>query len=255
MKGQMDYESQELLNRYLLFHYGQAEDLAPFPFIPREWLHFPVRCITECLDFSRLTPQSTALDLGCSVGRSSFELARYCSQVSAVDISQGFIAAAKNIQKKGSLPYQMLEVGNISVERVAQLPPQIKRERVDFICEDVTEFLAHASPYDVVVAANLICRLQDPTIFLQRLQNAVKNQGQLILISPYSWLETFTPRHLWLGQKQNVLDHLSSLLGTSFTLVKSLELPFLIREHLRKYELGISQASIWKKRDAVIIDF
>ncbi|NDC01228.1 MAG: methyltransferase domain-containing protein, partial [Verrucomicrobia bacterium] len=44
-----------------------------------------------------------ALDLGCAVGRSSFELAAKVPEVIAIDFSRAFIRAARKLAKNGSL--------------------------------------------------------------------------------------------------------------------------------------------------------
>ncbi len=71
--------------------------------------------------------------------------------------------------------------------------------------------------------------------------------GQLIVTSPYSWLEEFTPRTQWL-KGVNGLDALKNILNQHFSLKKAFDMPFLLREHLRKYQWGVSQASLWIKK-------
>ena len=75
------YETDRAVAEYLLFHYGSPEQVLPFDFGPVSALNFPTRCVTDCLDRVRLPSSPRALDLGCAVGRASFELARFCSQV------------------------------------------------------------------------------------------------------------------------------------------------------------------------------
>jgi hypothetical protein len=92
-----------------------------------------------------------------------------------------------------------------------------------------------------VLAANLLCRLPDPTLFLGRMHSFIKRDGVstwraalglqtclagclpvecccpgsctcpslqvLVLVSPYSWLPGWTPRDKWLG---GFLDQASS---------------------------------------------
>ncbi|HKI69833.1 MAG TPA: methyltransferase domain-containing protein, partial [Verrucomicrobiae bacterium] len=86
------YETDRAVSEYLLFHYGTPEDILPYNFGPIAALNYPVRCVTECLDVKRLPAQARALDLGCAVGRSSFELARHCAEVIGIDFSHRFCA-------------------------------------------------------------------------------------------------------------------------------------------------------------------
>ncbi|MBV8100293.1 MAG: methyltransferase domain-containing protein, partial [Verrucomicrobia bacterium] len=91
------YETDLLLNQYLLFHYGTAEDQLPYSFGPQDALFYPSRCVNDFLPgIGRI---SRALDLGCAVGRSTFELTRWANEVIGIDLSSQFIAAAQAMQK------------------------------------------------------------------------------------------------------------------------------------------------------------
>ena len=53
--------------------------------------------------------------------------------------------------------------------------------------------------FDAVLAANVIERLADPALFLDRLAGLVKASGVVVLASAFSWSEHDTPRDCWLG--------------------------------------------------------
>ena len=77
----------------------------------------------------------------------------------------------------------------------------------------------------------------------------VKPGGQLIITSPYTWLEEFTPREHWLGGRDgSTLEGLEAALTKDFQLTATRDLPFLIREHARKFQWSVAQASIWIRR-------
>ncbi len=246
------YETEAILNQYLLFHYGSDHDQLPFQFGPQNSLHFPIRCVAECLDVDSLPLHAKAVDLGCAVGGSSFELAKYCEQVVAIDNSHTFISAAQHIKYHGQLEYTLIEEGTRTVRRLAKRPKHIDFERIEFRCCDAMDLFQKPTPFDVILAANLLCRLPDPSTFLKLLPTLSAKGGQLILISPYSWLDEFTLRDNWLGagssSQNNLLESINELFEGCFQLVRYFDIPFLIREHLRKYEWGISQASIWKRK-------
>ena len=67
------YESHRLLAEYLLFHYGEPAEVLPYRFGPSEALGFPARIVSSCVEFALVPPDAHALDLGCAVGRASFE--------------------------------------------------------------------------------------------------------------------------------------------------------------------------------------
>ena len=100
--------------------------------------------------------------------------------------------------------------------------------------------------FDLVHAANLICRLPKPRKFLDRLPNLVKEGGYLLLATPFTWLEEYTPRSEWIGSgnSKEILEH---ILRPWFKLEYEEDLPFLIREHRRKYQYSVSWGSRWRR--------
>lgn len=236
------YEEDTTLGQYLLFHYGKEKEQLPYNFGPKDSLNFPVRCVQEGLNMAALPPNALALDLGCAVGRSSFELSRFCSHVTGIDSSKRFIQTAKAIQAHGQLEYIIPGEGVDKEKLVAKIPDGIDPKRVTFKQGDALEYLQKAEPFHVVLAANLLCRLPDPKLFLQTLKRAVLKGGQLILTSPYSWLEAYTPREKWLREEE-----IFSLLSPDFQRQRVFDLPFLLRQHKRKFEWGVALASTWKK--------
>ena len=53
--------------------------------------------------------------------------------------------------------------------------------------------------FDAVLAANLVCRLPEPMLFLHRLPSLVKPGGVAVIVSPHSWLPAWTPKAKWIG--------------------------------------------------------
>jgi hypothetical protein len=83
----------------------------------------------------------------------------------------------------------------------------------------------------------------------------VRPGGHLILSSPYTWLEEFTPKSAWLGGRYNpgghaerTLDGIKDALLGPFVHRSTKDLPFLIREHARKYQWSVAQATVWQRR-------
>ncbi len=243
------YETEKKAREYLLFHYGADENLLPYSFGPQNSLHFPVRCVTECLDLNTLSPNSKALDLGCAVGRSSFELSRYCKNVVAIDKSKLFISLAKRLQSGEEVRYTLLGEGGHTILRYARRPENSNPDRIEFLCSDVMMLSSYGEVFDVVLAANLLCRLPNPRQFLQNLHHFVVSNGQLVLASPYSWLEEYTDKENWLMlEGKSSLESIQDCINDYFELQRSFDLPFLIRDHQRKYEWGVSEVSVWKKK-------
>ncbi len=251
------YETNRLRDEYLLFHYGRPEEILPYDFGPSGALNFPGRAVRECLD--RLpSPGARALDVGCAVGRTSFELVRFgCAEVVGVDFSASFINAARILRDVGQLPYRRAEEGSLATELVAELPADMDRTRARFEVGDACALNVEAlgGAFDVVVALNLLCRLPEPRRFLSVLPELVKPGGQLLLATPCSWLSEFTAPERWLGgfadaegRPVRTLDSLRTLLTPDFELIRVRNLPFLIREHARKFQWSVSQGSVWRRK-------
>lgn len=242
------YESDELLQQYLIFHYADGADQFPYAFGGADALDFPRRCVVEGLQVDVLDSGSRALDLGCSVGRSSFELARYARQVVGVDYSQAFIDAANRLKAHGRHEATRFDEGaSVSSLEVA-VDPGIDRERVSFEQGDAQSLRADIGQFDAVIACNLICRLPEPMGLLSRLPELVRPGGQLFITTPFSWLEAYTPVGNWLGDgAASSFEGLRRALSPRFQLEKQWDMPFLIREHARKFQYSIAQASRWRR--------
>jgi putative 4-mercaptohistidine N1-methyltranferase len=245
------YETDRALSEYLLFHYGSAPEILPWPAGPKDALFYPARCVSDCLDRSLLPINARALDLGCAVGRSTFELARYCSEVVGVDSSRKFIEVAEQIRRRGSVQYSYPQEGLLHTQATAIAPPDIDRQRVRFEVGDAQSPRPGLGRFDVVLLANLLDRLPDPRRCLQNLPKLVSNSGQLIITTPCTWIEEFTPTSHWLGgvvrdgQPVSTLQGLHHVLDPDFIPVRTFDLAFLIREHARKYQWGVALATVW----------
>jgi len=248
------YETERAVAEYLLFHYGSPEQLLPYAFGPQKALNFPARCVTDCIEPKRLPVPASALDLGCAVGRATFELARFCPNVIGIDYSQRFIETARHLQKHGSIEFAYIEEGELTRYGRAIVPEEINRQRVRFEVGDAMNLRNDIGTFDVVLMANLIDRLSNPCRCLQRMPELVKVGGQLIITSPYTWLEQYTPRENWLGGFERdgrpikTLETLKLILSPAFEFMGVKDLPFLIREHARKFQWSVAEVSVWTRK-------
>ena len=242
------YETDELISQYLEFHYGKEYFGVP---------NFPKACIDAIIPHVDLSHNARALDLGCAVGRSSFELARYYQQVDALDFSTRFIRNAINLVEHGEVKYMIPIEGEITELKsfnLDQLDLGDKVHNIEFSQGDACNLKDKYTDYDLVFAGNLIDRLYQPKQFLESITERIKPGGYLVLTSPYTWLEEFTERDNWLGgikvngENVTTLDALRSLLKPQFAEVTlPQDVPFVIRETARKHQHTIAQLTIWKK--------
>ena len=174
------YETEDLLQQYLLFHYGEPDEQLPWDFGPRNGLEFPARCIREGLDAAALPSTGRALDVGCAVGRASFELATVFPEVVGIDFSEAFISAARTLASEGSLPISIRETGTICRQVLARRPEGVTGS-IRFEAGDAQDLRPDLGSFDFVLAANLLCRLGRPLAFLERLPGLLNPGGQLVI--------------------------------------------------------------------------
>jgi len=242
------YETNKLLEEYLLLHYGTPEQVLPWSFGPSEALEFPARCAT---DLVAPMPGARALEIGCSVGRACFELSVFAEEVIGIDFSRSFIDQATRLSREGEAHFSVADEGELRNSYSYKLEERFHPERVSFEVGDATQLRPDLGSFDLVLACNLLCRVPDPQAVLHRLPELVRSGGRLILTSPYTWMEEYTPKRQWLGgferegEAIRSLDSLKRGLEDSFHLEKVVDMPFLIREHSRKFQWSVAQASTW----------
>ncbi|MBQ0725652.1 MAG: 5-histidylcysteine sulfoxide synthase [Cycloclasticus sp.] len=242
------YETDTAVSQYCHFHYGPSyfdvEDLS-------------AHCVRLCMEKLSGKPTVRALDLGCAVGRASFELAQHFDSVTGIDFSARFIRIAHQMQQKGKINYELAEEGDIvsyHEQQLAQLGLDQQQQNIEFFQGDATNLKPQFNHYDLVLAINLIDRLRSPAVFLNDIRQRINVGGLLAIASPYTWLEEFTPKENWLGgyrkdgEPFSTLEGLKEHLGEHFKLINEpVDVPFVIRDTARKYQHSFSQLSIWQR--------
>jgi 5-histidylcysteine sulfoxide synthase/putative 4-mercaptohistidine N1-methyltranferase len=241
------YETDELIAQYCEFHYG-SENFGV--------KNFCVNSVELLKPYIKDIKTAKALDLGCSVGRSTFELAKDFDEVVGIDFSANFINVGVKLKTYDNLIYKVKKEGEIFEEKSVSLDSlgleEIK-DKVTFMQGDACNLKDIYTGFDLIFCSNLIDRLYYPQKFLDDIPSRINDNGLLVLLSPYTWLEDYTPKENWLGgyMKDNkevyTLDTLKENLS-EFELLETIDVPFVIKETSRKYQHTISQMSIWKKK-------
>ena len=244
------YETDDLVAQYCEFHYGSDYFSVK---------NFPVACVQALMNHVQANSISgdRALDIGCAVGRSSYELAKNFQHVDAIDFSARFVQQGAKLQAHNRLRYTLPVEGDIVEYRevlLDQLGYDEVKNRIDFLQGDACNLKPQFTNYDVVFAGNLIDRLYDPAVFLRDIQKRINSGGMLVLTSPYTWLEEYTEKSNWLGgvkvngENFSTLDALKQELGGGFDFLDAVDVPFVIRETARKYQHTVAQMTLWRKK-------
>lgn len=239
------YESDKLLSEYLLFHFGTPEEILP---PTRAW---PAGMV-EALDFAKRTPArfsegyvNRGLDLGCAVGRSTFEMSLTCDEVIGIDFSHAFVRAAEALRQGATLSYERREEADLTTPLQVDLADNYQVAKLCFLQGDAMDLPDNLGSFDRVHAANLLCRLPEPQRLLDRLSSLVNPGGELVLATPCTWLEEFTPSSNW--PTSGTFEWLKSKLTPDFKLLRQLDEPFLIRETARKFQWSTSLVTVWRR--------
>ncbi|MDO3721614.1 putative 4-mercaptohistidine N1-methyltransferase [Marinobacter sp. chi1] len=244
------YEHDAALAQYLEFHFGELWHGEP---------NFPKELADAALEAMDGRYSGRALDIGCACGRTSFELARVFDHVDGIDYSNRFVQACKEMAIHKVIRYARPEEGELFTHQertLEHLGLEQTPKRVAFHQGDACDLPPQFKDYDLVLAGNLIDRLYDPARFLTTIHERLTHDGLLVIASPYTWLEEYTPRESWVGgflkdgQPYGTLDGLRDTLAPNFRLLgQPRSLPFVIRETRNKFQHSFSELTVWQRVD------
>jgi hypothetical protein len=109
--------------------------------------------------------------------------------------------------------------------------------------------------FDLVVGANLVDRLDDPLAWIQRSKEILSEEGILVIISPFTWLESVTPEAKWLGGFRKDSEVHYSLQGVVHTCLPEFELcaapthlPFTIADQDGTTQYTYAQVLVFQRK-------
>jgi SAM-dependent methyltransferase len=92
------------------------------------------------------------LDVGCSVGGVSFKLLESFDEMTGVAISAQFIDTARSLRKGGSLPYRVIDEGDIGRVLLAHVTAPADSSRIQFRQADACSLPSEYVGFDAVLA-------------------------------------------------------------------------------------------------------
>jgi len=241
------YTSDSIISQYC--HFGWGENRLGVE-------NYPAKCASIALEMMKNKPRKKAFDIGCAIGRSSFELARGFDEVIGVDFSARFIQEAEVLKQNGVLRYTVPTEGELESFHEIKLSNynlENEAQKVSFWQADACNLKPIFKDFDLIFGGNLIDRLYDPKKFLDSLADRLNEGGMLMLTSPYTWQEESTPKEKWIGgykrdgENVTTLQGLEEILGNKFKLIDTIDVPFVIQETARKHQHTVAQMSIWEK--------
>ena len=186
--GTSEYNSQGMLSAYLWSHYSDLFNDPDATGAYRVWA-------------SLLKPSpGIALDIGCAVGRLSFEMSTTHRRVIGIDTSFSFIEKARNLLEQRRLCFDLIVEGLITEERACALSPAWNHERIDFIVADALALPFADHLFSTVSSINILEKVPDPLQHLREVNRVLAPEDGLLAFSdPFSWDASVTNPSLWIG--------------------------------------------------------
>ncbi len=187
---------RQQLSSYTWDHYGELDPEE----VPREpGPGATARVLAKSLQAMGPKPTGPVLDLGCSVGGSTFVLAEATNElVLGVDLNFSMLRIAAEVLRTGIVRYDRRRVGLVYDRR--EFPVSFKnREAVDFWACDATSLPLEDSLLSLTVSLNLLDSIHSPVDHLRTVARTLAPGGKTLIASPYDWSTSATPLEGWLG--------------------------------------------------------
>ncbi|MCG6916920.1 MAG: methyltransferase domain-containing protein [Deltaproteobacteria bacterium] len=216
------------LSTYTFDHYGNLDsnESEDAPVLPGSVLNLLKQGLTG-LDKK---VGGAAIDLGCAVGRTSFELARTIDDlIIGVDLNFAMLRTAAAILHHGRVAYPKRRVGIVFDKREFAAAFE-GSSKVDFWACDATLLPFADESFALAASLNVIDCVQSPYDHLKELGRVLKANGGAIICAPYDWNVNVTPAETWLGGH----SQRSESRGASENMLRSLlaggEHPYALQE-------------------------
>ncbi len=185
-----------------------------------------------------------ALELGCAVGRYTFDLARRAPLAIGVDCNFELVAAAAQIQRQQVVHYRRRRRGtHFEIVDFSHTIPQ----NVLFMLADALDPPFQAEQFALVAALNLLDNVSAPLILLGQMDALLRQDGLMILGSPYEWRAENCEPAQWLENatldasttlRQLLTEQLIPELSLDYRILQEIhDLPWVLRQHDRYWSL------------------
>jgi SAM-dependent methyltransferase/uncharacterized protein YbaR (Trm112 family) len=193
------------LSTYAFDHYGDLDpEEKPEPPVSPGSI---VKLLRRGLSSMDRTVKGPVIDMGCAVGRTTFELARACDEiVLGVDLNFGMLKIAAAILDKGCVVYP-LRRGGIAFERRRFPAVFEKAANCDFWVCDATALPFSGNTFSAGASLNVLDCIWSPYDHMKQLGRILMPGGNALVSTPYDWTANATPVEAWLGGHSQRSEH------------------------------------------------
>ena len=157
--------------------------------------------VLRFLDGAANGNQGPLLDLGCSVGRVTYELGMAAPQqlVLGVDLNFTMLRFARSLQNDGLATYPRKRVGVVYDRHTIKFPQAVQAPNVDFWACDACALPFQDGRFGQVMSLNVLDCVPSPTLHLTEILRLLKWNGPAFVATPFDWSAPVTPMNAWLG--------------------------------------------------------
>ncbi|OMH33785.1 methyltransferase domain-containing protein [Motiliproteus sp. MSK22-1] len=190
--------TRQHLSTYSWDHYADLD-----PQEPESQEQQQAGAIIKCLDYAVNKTESCwqgpVIDAGCSVGRTTFELAQITKKpVLGIDLNFSMLRLAQKILRERKVSYPRRRIGVVYDRREFEVNFE-EIEQVDFWACDAQTLPFNDDSVTALTAFNLIDCVPSPLSFLTEIARIVETDGTAIIATPYDWSPHATSMEQWIG--------------------------------------------------------
>ncbi|MFX4232739.1 5-histidylcysteine sulfoxide synthase [Aliarcobacter butzleri] len=216
------YESDESISSYCDLYYGKDNLYTNYVDLLRPYL--------------KDLKNSKALDLGCCVGRTSFELAKIYDEVLGIDFSANYINIGVKLKLYDFVNYKIKKEDKTFEERAISLKDfdlEKVKDKVSFMQGDACNLKEIYKDFDLIFYSSLIDKLYYSKKFLEDVSRRINKNGFFVFLSSHNWFnEHINENNLFL----------------EFELLDKIEVSSFIKMKNKNYENKTLLMSVWKKK-------
>lgn len=216
------YESDESISSYCDLYYGKDNLYTNYVDLLRPYL--------------KDLKNSKALDLGCCVGRTSFELAKIYDEVLGIDFSANYINIGVKLKLYDFVNYKIKKEDKTFEERAISLKDfdlEKVKDKVSFMQGDACNLKEIYKDFDLIFYSSLIDKLYYPKKFLEDVSRRINKNGFFVFLSSHNWFNEY------INENNLFLE---------FELLDKIEVSSFIKMKNKNYENKTLLMSIWRKK-------